>query len=177
MHAAAVVFSKHSFEPLLFSIFVSFFESIVFVSLTQLTPEGLDEMIHPRIYVTVIAYAGLLGQPHKVDDHLLNLALSCSNLSLTLSFSLTNTCSCPFLFTCQPSYSLLSKICSHHLVPLPSFSSSSSIQPVEVLVQGMIVDQSNVGDITSSLVQQIHRLENKLAQGMCVLLINILGYM
>ena len=86
MQAAAVVFSKHSFEPLLFSILVSLFVCIVFVSLTQLTPEGLDEMIHPRIYVTVIAYAGFLGQPHKVDDHLLNLALSCSNLSVTLSF-------------------------------------------------------------------------------------------
>ena len=88
VQAAAVVFSKQSFEPLLFFILVSFFESFVFffVSLTQLTPEGLDEMIHPQIYVTVIAYTGFLGQPHKVDDHLLNLALSCSNLSLTLSF-------------------------------------------------------------------------------------------
>ena len=86
VQAAAVVFSKHSFEPLLFSILVSLFEYIFFVSLTQLTPEGLDEMIHPQIYVTVIAYTGFLGQPHKVDDHLLNLALSCSN------FPLTNTC-------------------------------------------------------------------------------------
>ena len=73
VQAAAVVFSK---QPLFFSILVSFFESIVFVSLTQLTPKGLDEMIHPRMYVTVIAYTGLLGQPHKVDDHLLTLTCS-----------------------------------------------------------------------------------------------------